>query len=233
MNNHIEAVHVNKRNHKCEKCPYRTSHKVELRRHVKQVHDNIRNHPSVECGYDETKDPSVESDMLPPDFENEVQQSAHANPGSDNGEEIAEETLLELTSDMKFKDWSSFEEHFQKWKYQHLTHTYKQDAKKNREENADTHKYWRVEIRCVHFGQPRLRETKQIRKNQSYMARGCQFRFLVKLDKHRNEYYLDKLHLQHSNHEVSEEAFRQHPHGRRLSNPEIAKYVEDYHMDNA
>ena len=54
------------------------------------------------------------------------------------------------------------------------------------------------------------------------------FRFLAKLDTSTNEYYFDKLHLEHNNHEVSEEAFGQHLKLRKLNDPEVERYVSDY-----
>ena len=144
--------------------------------------------------------------------------------------DIEAETVLELTSALRFKDWATFEAHFNNWKYENFTHTSIKDSKINKAENNGTHKYIYADIKCVHFGQPRLTETKQKRKNQSYMAVGCLFGFVVKLDARTQEYYLDKLHLEHRNHEVSQESYRQHPQARRLKDPEIEKYVSDYLM---
>ena len=148
-----------------------------------------------------------------------------------NEEGIQDVDVLDLSSGMRFKDWASFEAHFDSWKYQNLTHTYKKDSRLNKAENKDTHKYTSVGIKCVHYGEPRLRETKQIRKNQSYMAVGCLFALSVKLDVIKNEYYIDKVHLQHRNHEVTQDAFRKHPQARKLNEPQVARFVTDNLID--
>ena len=50
-------------------------------------------------------------------------------------------TKLSLTPDMRFRDWASFEDHFEAWKAQNWTHTYKRDTRPNKTGNSDTHKY--------------------------------------------------------------------------------------------
>ena len=82
---------------------------------------------------------------------------------------------LDLTPDMRFKDWESFELHFEMWKVQNWTHTNKRDSRLNKSENMGTHRYLDVFIHCVHYGLPRMKRTKHIRPNQSYMSRGCMF----------------------------------------------------------
>ena len=141
---------------------------------------------------------------------------------------VSNETKLSLTPDMRFRDWASFEDHFEAWKAQNWTHTYKRDTRPNKTGNSDTHKYSSANINCVHYGLPRIRTTRFIRKNQSYMGRGCAFDIHVKLDPVANEYFFHKFVVEHKNHEVSKEAYMSHPRGRRLSGREVEKYVADY-----
>ena len=57
------------------------------------------------------------------------------------------------------------------------------------------------------------------------------FEIRVKYDPDTNEYYFSKFHLEHKNHEVSREAYVQHPNARKLNDPEVEKYVSDHLMD--
>ena len=138
------------------------------------------------------------------------------------------EAKLSLTSDMSFKDWASFEDHFEAWKLQNWTHTVLRSTSLNKSTNNNTHKYSHVVIQCVHYGLPRMKTANLIRKNQSYMAKGCTFEVRINLDPVTNQYYFKKLTIEHKNHEVSKEAYMSHPNGRRLSDKEMEKYVADY-----
>ena len=149
-------------------------------------------------------------------------------PTSGMKEIVSNPAKLSLTPDMRFKDWASFEDHFNAWKAQNFTHTRKNDSKPNKRENANTHKYSHLEINCVHYGLPRMKTTKFIRKKQSYMARGCMFEIGIKLDPTTNYYFFNKFHIDHKNHDVSAESYMSHPMGRRLSDKEVEKYVSDY-----
>ena len=139
------------------------------------------------------------------------------------------QSRIELPSDMRFKDWASFEDHFDSWKAYNFTHTQESDSKPNKGENGDTHRYAYVEINCVHYGKPRIsNEGPSQRKFQSDMAKGCTFELLVKLDCKTNEYFFCKFNIAHENHEVSEKAYISHLNSRKLNDLEVEKYVSDY-----
>lgn len=149
-------------------------------------------------------------------------------PMSGMREMVSDPSKLSLSQDMRFNDWVSFEDHFEAWKVQKWTHTYKRSCVLNKCGNRDTHKYLDVHLNCVHSGMPRLKKTKHMRTKQSYMSRGCMFHIQIKLDPVTHEYFFSKFNIEHKNHEVSKEAYMSHPKGRRLSNQEVEKYVSDY-----
>ena len=129
------------------------------------------------------------------------------------------QTRVELTPDMRFRDWASFENHFDTWKVQNFTHTYKRDSRPNLAGNADTHKHSQVRVKCVHSGTARLvdecNEHPKMRQFQSHIAKGCTFELTVKLDCDTGEYFFRKFSIEHKNHEVSEEAYASHPQRKK------------------
>jgi hypothetical protein len=145
-------------------------------------------------------------------------------------EEPLDNKLL-LEKGMTFDNYNEFWDHFERWEFQNLTHTFKHNSRPNTESTGDNYKYNFKHLRCVHYGKPRVGKSSNKRPNQSYMAKGCLFQLVVKLDKDLNKYYIDSFHAEHKNHEVSKSSYMNHPNARKLTNADLKKYVHEYLID--
>jgi glutaredoxin-related protein len=148
----------------------------------------------------------------------------------DSDSDITEK--FKLQKGMQFAHWTEFEEYFEKYTFYNFTHTCKRFSKINKDtEDPIKYKYNMAHLTCVHFGKPRVSQSTKQRPNQSYMGRDCMFEVVVKFDGDINKYYIDRVHADHNNHEVSKHAYMQHPLARRLKDQELNRYVKEYLME--
>ena len=61
---HKERVHENIKNHACEKCKFASHSKSDLKKHIKEVHANIREHVCKECGHAFSRKSSFNQHMV-------------------------------------------------------------------------------------------------------------------------------------------------------------------------
>ena len=88
----------------------------------------------------------------------------------------------------------------------------------------------RIQINCIHFGDPRPSSSKNIRPNQSTLKTGCSLQLKAYFQKTQGCYVITEFCTSH-NHNLSKISFQLLAKNRRLTNEEIQKVFVNLYIN--